>query len=128
VANNNGPVRLLRNAAAAGRHWLTVVLAGTRSNRAGMGARVAVLRAGRSVLWRRAHTDGSYLSANDPRVHFGLGADAEVQGVGVVWPDGSREFWNDIGVDAFVTLQEGSGAAWDGNGMPAAGTTARTVP
>jgi hypothetical protein len=114
VANNNGPTRLLRNTQAPAGHWLTVTLAGTRSNRAGLGARVAVLRKGRPPLWRRAHTDGSYLSANDPRVHFGLGTDGAVQAVGVVWPDGSRERWGDIQSDSFITLQQGSGAAWDG--------------
>jgi len=114
VANNNGPTRLLRNLAGAGRHWLTVRLQAARSGGPALGARVAVLRAGRPLLWRRAHTDGSYLSANDPRVHFGLGADADVQAVGVVWPDGTREIWRDIASDAFVTLQQGGGAAWDG--------------
>jgi len=116
VANNNGPTRLLRNTAGAGRHWLTVSLAGTRSNRAGLGARVAVLRAGQPPLWRRVHTDGSYLSANDPRVHFGLGSQGSVQAVGVVWPDGVREIWHEITVDGFVTLKEGSGAVWDDSG------------
>jgi len=114
IANNNGPTRLLRNTAGAGNHWLTVQLHGTRSNRAGLGARVAVLRAGLPPLWRRAHTDGSYLSANDPRVHFGLGAAAGPRAVGVVWPDGAREIWRDIPEDGLVTLQEGSGALWDG--------------
>lgn len=114
VANNNGPTRLLRNNTAGNNHWLTVRLQGTSSNRAGLGARVAVLRAGKPPLWRRVHTDGSYLSASDARVHFGLGADAGVQAVGVVWPQGTREIWRDISVDNFITLQEGSGAAWDG--------------
>ena len=114
VASNNGPVRLLRNTATTHNHWLGVKLQGTRSSRDGLGARVALLRAGQSPLWRRAHTDGSYLSANDPRVHFGLGADADVQAVGVVWPDGSREIWRDVASDAFITLQEGSGARWEG--------------
>ena len=77
-----------------------------------MGARVAVLRDGRSPLWRRAHTDGSYLSANDPRVHFGLGESTEIDGVLVTWPDGSREVWRDIGIDSQVTLLEGSGEPW----------------
>jgi enediyne biosynthesis protein E4 len=114
VANNNGPTRLLRNVAGTGHHWLTVQLRGTHANRAGLGARVAVLRADHSPLWRRVHTDGSYLSANDPRVHFGLGKEAGVRALGVVWPDGSREIWRDIPVDTFITLQEGSGAAWAG--------------
>jgi hypothetical protein len=111
VANNSGAVRLLLNE-TAGNHWLTVKLQGSRSNRDGMGARVAVLRDGRSPLWRRAHTDGSYLSANDPRVHFGLGESAAIAGVLVAWPDGSREVWRDIGVDSQVTLLEGSGEPW----------------
>jgi hypothetical protein len=104
---------LLRNTADANNHWLTVQLQGTRSNRAGLGARVAVLRAGKPPLWRRAHSDGSYLSANDPRVHFGMGAETGVQAVGVVWPNGARELWRDIASDGFITLKEGSGTAWD---------------
>ena len=114
VSNNNGPTRLLRNVAGTGHHWLTVQLRGTHANRAGQGARVAVLRADRSPQWRRVHTDGSYLSANDPRVHFGLDKESGVQAVGVVWPDGAREIWRDIPVDSFITLQEGSGATWEG--------------
>ncbi|NNJ93304.1 MAG: CRTAC1 family protein [Halobacteria archaeon] len=114
VANNNGPTRLLRNTIDGDNHWLTVRLQGTRSNRAGLGARLALLRAGKPPLWRRAHTDGSYLSASDDRVHFGLGAGADVQAIGVVWPHGTREIWHDIGIDSFITLQEGSGKAWDG--------------
>ncbi len=114
VASNNGPVRLLRNTAATHNHWLGVKLQGTRSSRDGLGARVALMRAGQPPLWRRAHTDGSYLSANDPRVHFGLGTEPGVQAVGVVWPDGAREIWRDVASDAFITLQEGSGARWEG--------------
>jgi hypothetical protein len=119
VANNNGPTRLLRNT-VSGRHWLGVRLAGTQSNRAGLGARVVVMREDGTALWRRAHTDGSYLSANDPRLHFGLGDDPRIQAVGVVWPSGRRERWEAVGADGFVTLREGSGSAWDGR-LPAAG-------
>ena len=73
VTNNNGPVRLLLNQIGSRHHWLQVQLEGVQSNRYGVGARVGVQRRGRSTLWRRAHTDGSYLNANDHRVHFGLG-------------------------------------------------------
>jgi hypothetical protein len=120
VANNNGPTRLLRNT-VSGNHWLGVRLEGTQSNRAGLGARVAVLRADGTALWRRAHTDGSYLSANDPRVHFGLGDDPHIQAVGVLWPNGRRERWDAVSADGFVTLREGSGLAWDGRISPAGG-------
>ena len=114
VANNSGPARLLLNEAATGNHWLTVRLQGSRGNRDGIGARVAILRDGTPTLWRRAHTDGSYLSANDPRVHFGLGKEAGLDGVLVNWPDGSSEIWRNVGTDRFVTLTEGSGQAWAG--------------
>ena len=112
VANNTGPARLLLNEAATGNHWLSIRLQGTGSNRDGAGARVAVLREGKPTLWRRAHTDGSYLSANDPRVHFGLGSEAALDSVVVKWPGGNSEVWQDIRGDRFVTLVEGNGEPW----------------
>ena len=110
-SNNNGPARLLRNESPR-RHWLLVALAGTSVNRAAFGARVAVLRRGGAALWRRVHTDGSYLSANDPRVHFGLGDDATIEGVGVVWPNGRRERFTGLAADRLVALREGGGTPW----------------
>jgi len=50
-----------------------------------------VERTGQPTLWRRARTDGSYLSASDARVHFGLGATPAITAVVVQWPDGQRE-------------------------------------
>jgi hypothetical protein len=114
VANNNGPTRLLRNQAGGAHHWLMVKPVGTRSNRDAMGARVALLRRDRAPLWRRVHTDGSYLSASDPRVHFGLGPDPALEGVLVVWPDGAAEVWRGIRANTFNTLQQGSGETWTG--------------
>ncbi|NNG13327.1 MAG: CRTAC1 family protein, partial [Halobacteria archaeon] len=112
VANNNGPVRLLRNEATDTNHWMTVKLQGSRTNRDGLGARVGLLRKDSVALWRRVHTDGSYVSANDPRVHFGLGDDTEVEGVLVTWPGGDSEVWRDIVIDTLQVLQQGSGESW----------------
>src|SRR6202040_3986574 len=67
VANNNGPLRLLINNIGNRRHWLGLRLVGA-GGRDMVGARVEVVRKGRSSLWRRARADGSYASANDPRV------------------------------------------------------------
>jgi hypothetical protein len=61
------------------------------------------------VLWRRVRTDGSYVSANDPRVLVGLGRAAAVDRVRVVWPDGGLEEWGDIAVDRWTTLTQGTG-------------------
>jgi len=86
VANNNGPVRLLRNDMPR-RSWLAVQVDG---GGLGAGARVAVKATGLPVLQRRVHTDSSYLSASDPRVYFGLGSAKQIESVTVRWPDGSE--------------------------------------
>ncbi len=109
VANNNGPVRLFHNQAGKRGHWLTVKLESPQLNRFGIGARVAVVRRGQDTLWRCAHTDSSYLSSNDPRVHFGLGDQVEIQAVLVEWPDRSKERFEGIRADRIVTLRRGSG-------------------
>jgi len=61
-------------------------------------------------VWRRSHTDGSYLSSSDSRVHFGLGSDASgTARIEVRWPSGKRESWNRIKKDSEITLREGTG-------------------
>jgi enediyne biosynthesis protein E4 len=81
-------------------HWLTITLHGTRSNRDGLGARVQV-----NGQTRFATTAGSYESANDKRLHFGLG-DAKIAKVDVFWPSGSHQTLNDVAVDQFLELRE----------------------
>ena len=78
-------------------------------NRLGIGAWIGVERTGQPTLWRRVRTDGSYLSASDVRVHFGLGSSSAVTAVVVHWPDGQRERWTGIAGDRLVTLRRGSG-------------------
>ncbi|HVH72778.1 MAG TPA: CRTAC1 family protein, partial [Candidatus Dormibacteraeota bacterium] len=80
VTNNNGPVRLLLNQSRSlnRNHWLLVRLEAVQGNGFAIGATVEVRQRGQTLL-RRAHTDSSYLSANDVRVHFGLGEDLKVE-------------------------------------------------
>ena len=113
ISNNNGPVRLLRNEVGNQKHWLQVKVQGTESNRDGIGARVAIIR-NNKLIWNRVHTDGSYLSTNDIRVHFGLGDDPTIDGVVIHWPNGSKEIWKDIQVDRLIKLVEGTGEPWNG--------------
>lgn len=108
VSNNNGPVRLLLNRAEARYHWLEVRLESSASNPQAMGARVAVLRTGELTQWRRVHTDSSYLSASDPRVHFGLGANPAPATLLVEWPDGLKEARTGVKVDEIITVRRGS--------------------
>jgi len=112
VANNNGAVRLLHNEVGSRQHWLQVRLEGVKTSRFGIGARVGVVTDGPEPVWRRVHTDGSYESANDVRVHFGLGEKTEVRTVLVEWPDGSKESWDNIQSDRIITLRQGSGREW----------------
>jgi hypothetical protein len=74
-----------------------------------LGTRVAVRRSSGPVLWRRARADGSYASANDPRVLVGLGASTERPRVRVLWSDGTIEEWADIAIDRYTTLTKGTG-------------------
>ena len=111
VTNNNGPARLLLNAASGRGHWLLVKLEGVRSNRSGYGSSVELIRKDGSSVKHWVRGDGSYLAANDPRVHFGLGKSPEVDRVQVRWPAGGCEYWNQIAVDRILTLREGSGQA-----------------
>jgi hypothetical protein len=107
--NNNGPVRLLLNQLGATNHWLEIRLDEPRVNRFGVGSWVGVERAGRPTLWRRVRTDGSYLSASDVRLHFGLGSSPDVAALVVQWPDGERERWSALKGDRLVTLRRGTG-------------------
>jgi hypothetical protein len=109
VSNNNGPTRLLLNQVGSRNHWLGIRLEGVRDNRNGLGAVVALLRKGQKPLWRRVHSDGSYLNANDSRVHFGLGAETAVESIEVDWLRGEKETWSNVKVDSMVTLRQGTG-------------------
>jgi hypothetical protein len=81
-------------------HWLTITLRGTRSNRDGLGARVQV-----NGQTRFATTAGSYESANDKRLHFGLGNAKSAQ-IEVFWPSGTRQVLSNIAADQFLEIRE----------------------
>ena len=109
IGNNNGQVRLLINIVGSDSHWLGLRLVGQQAPRDMVGARVAVIRRDGTTLWRRARADGSYASANDPRVLVGLGASAEAPTIRVVWPGGRVEQWTEVPIDRYITLKEGTG-------------------
>jgi enediyne biosynthesis protein E4 len=110
VANNNGPVRLLlnQNHSINRNHWLLVSLEATQGDRFAIGAKVEIRQRARMLL-RRAHTDSSYLSANDVRVHFGLGEDANIESLIVHWPSGHKEAWDKLKADQIVHIRQGTG-------------------
>jgi len=108
VGTANGPTRLFINNLGNKKHWLGLRLVGV-GGRDMIGARVSIPRSGSPTLWRRARSDGSYASANDPRVLVGLGDATTPVTVRVQWPDGKTEEWADQAIDRWVTLKQGSG-------------------
>jgi len=121
VANDNGPVRVLINEIGSRANWIGLRLVTGKAGRAdavggggrdALGARVAVLTESGATLWRRARADGSYASANDPRVVVGLGASTVPSvTVRVYWPNGRAEEWPSVSTRRYSTLVEGSGTA-----------------
>ena len=113
VGNGAGPVRLMRNHLGEHNHWVGLRLVGQTETGAlhdMLGARVAVVRANAETLWRRARTDGSYASANDPRVLVGLGDSSTITQIRVVWPNGRSETWPSVPLNQYTTLIAGTGA------------------
>jgi tetratricopeptide (TPR) repeat protein len=86
-------------------HWVTIKLEGSKSNRDGVGARVTITAGGRKQVAQRLG-GGSYQSANDPRLHFGLGRNERLEHVEVQWPSGQVDHWNDLPGDRFYQLRE----------------------
>jgi len=101
IGNNNGRTRLLINQVPPRKHWLGLKVA--------VGTRVEVIREKGGSVFRRSRADGSYASANDPRVLVGLGDDAGPVSVRVRWPSGRTEMFADVMVDRYFTLSEGKG-------------------
>jgi hypothetical protein len=106
IMNQNEPPTLLRNDAPPGNHWIKVRLKGTRSNRSAIGARV-VVRSGGKTQVQEVMSQSSYVSSNDPRLHFGLGV-AAVADLEVRWPMGSFQSYRNVPADRLITLKEGS--------------------
>src|SRR5579884_736399 len=107
IMNMNEPPSLLRNDAPSGNHWIKVRLEGVRSNRSAIGARVLARYNGK-VQAQCVMSQTSYLSVNDPRLHFGLGL-AKTADIEVHWPSGLIESYKDLRADQLVNIREGAG-------------------
>ena len=104
----DGPPSILRNRGIPGRHWVSFELAGTKSNRMGIGAKLKVV-AGGMTQTDELHSGGSYLSQNDMRMHFGLGSAAKIDSLEIRWPSGKIDTIKDLEVDKFYSILEGKG-------------------
>ena len=104
VVDSAGKPLLLHNESPAG-HWLQLRLRGTHSNHDGYGARVEA-QVGAFKLLRVCHSDGSYMSSSDPRVHLGLN-NQTVASLVITWPSGVRDTLAKVKADQIISVTEG---------------------
>jgi hypothetical protein len=109
VVNEDGPARLLLNRVGQDAAWTGVRLVTRDGRRDALGARAVLRRRAGAALLRHAHADGSYASAGDPRVVFGLGGGAEVTSLEVRWPDGATEAFPAPPQRVYTVVLQGTG-------------------
>jgi hypothetical protein len=105
VVNLGARGTLVHNVSTNTGHWVAIKLIGTKSNRDGIGARVDLYAGGKRYMEERVAESG-YLSQNDDRLHFGLGAATVVDKIVVHWPSGAEQTVEKQGVDRVLTVQE----------------------
>jgi len=108
VEDLDGSPMVLHNNGSADAHWVSFELAGTKSNRLALGARITVV-AGGMTQTDEVRSGGSYLSQSDLRVHFGLAKTTKIDSVEFLWPSGKTEKITNLAVDRFYSVLEGSG-------------------
>lgn len=105
VTTNDGSVHVLHNETATRNHWILLKLVGHQSNRDAIGAEVTLVT-GSGPQYATVSTTGSYLSASDKRVHFGLGQESVAQRIEIRWPSGIRQTLKDIPADQILQIDE----------------------
>ena len=108
IENIDGLPIVLRNRGVPGTHWVSFELAGTKTNRLGIGARLKITSNGMTQTGD-VRSGGSYLSQNDLRVHFGLGSATKVDEVEIRWPSGTIDVLRNLAADQFYGVVEGKG-------------------
>ena len=96
---------LLRNQWTGDHHWISLQLIGRSSNRDAVGARVT-LESGQGSQIGIVKAGSGYLGSSDPRIHFGLGEDLEIDRVQIDWPGGRRQVLEDLRADEFRVVEE----------------------
>lgn len=108
VLNVGEPPSLFLNGNENPNHRVLFKLVGIRSNKAAIGARVTI-KAGSLVRFDEVRGGAGYLSQNDLRLHFGLGANDKMSEVNIRWPNGETETLRNVPGDFIYTINEGAG-------------------
>lgn len=105
VSNIDARPQLLHNEGGSRNNWLELALSGTASNRSAVGAKVKVT-AGNFVQYDHVRAGGSFLSGNDPRLHFGLGTHKNVDSIEIRWPSGKLDLYRNLQANRIMPLKE----------------------
>ena len=105
VVNLGAPAGLLHNVTPSSGHWIALKLKGTKSNRDGIGAVVEVEAGGRRQTAQRVAGSG-YLSQDDDRLHFGIGAASKIDKLTVRWPSGRTQVLDNVAADRVLVVAE----------------------
>ena len=109
VTNNRDDYpSLLRNDGGNANHWLTVLLIGAKSNRDGTGSSLKLTSQGITQV-EQAKGGSGYMSASDPRIHFGLGKRTKIESLVITWPSGQVDQLSNLPIDQVIAVQEGKG-------------------
>ncbi|MBO0722462.1 MAG: CRTAC1 family protein, partial [Blastocatellia bacterium] len=105
VSNSGQPPLLLRNEGGNRNHWIAIKARGRESNSFGVGSRVKIEAGGRTRI-KEIYSAGSYLSASDLRLYFGLGGQRRIDKLEIQWPSGRKQTLTEIAADQTLTLDE----------------------
>jgi len=105
LVNLGAKGKLVHNVSTSTGHWIAIKLVGTKSNRDGIGAKVEIFAGTKHELQERVAGSG-YLSQNDARLHFGLGAITVLDKIVVKWPSGREQTLEKQPVDHVLTIEE----------------------
>lgn len=105
VTTNDGPVHILHNESSTRNHWILLKLIGHKSNRDAIGAEITMV-SGSVKQYATVSTTGSYLSASDKRVHFGMGQNGIAESIEIRWPSGIRQIIKSVPADQILQIDE----------------------
>jgi hypothetical protein len=108
LTSNNGPAHLYRNDGGNSNNWISIRTVGTKSNRDGIGASVAISSAS-GKQWNVVRSGSSYASQSDLALVFGLGRDPVVTSIEVTWPSGTKQKFTGVAANRFITIDESRG-------------------
>lgn len=109
VSDYSAPAHLLRNDGGNRNHWIALDLRGTRSNRDAIGAKIRLTSGAGKMQYGMVSAAGSYLSSNDRRVFFGLGAESDIREISIRWPGGLAQVIEHPKLDQILRIAEPSG-------------------